>query len=204
MDVNELGIGNYVLAGQTVLATVSTVNPVLVQFSMSETLYLSLAQLHPDSNGMSNGWGKNLKLTLSDGAEYPLTGNIEQIDRGLTKNTGALTLKAAFANPQSLLLPGMFARIVAQGEVRKGALLVPQRAVQELLGKTFVTVVAEGDKAETRAVKMGVRVGRMWLVEEGLAATDRVVVEGVSKVQPGTSLKVTMIGPEALDTSAAK
>ncbi len=204
IDVNELDIGNFVQAGQTVIATVSTVDPMLVQFSMSETQYLDLAKQHIDTDGMSDAWGKNIKLILSDGTEYPLTGMIQQVDRGLTKNTGALTLKAAFENPKGLLLPGMFGRVIAQGEIRKGALLIPQRAVQELLGKTFVTVVAEGDKAETRAVKMGARIGRMWMVEEGLSASDRVIVEGVSKVQPGTSLKVTMIGLEELEPSATK
>lgn len=200
MDVNELDVGNYVQAGQTVIATVSTEDPMIVQFSMSEMLYLQLAQQHIDSNGMTNGWGKKLKLILSDGSEYPLTGQIQQVDRGLTKNTGALTLKATFANPKRLLLPGMFARVVAQGEVRKGALLIPQRAVQELLGKTFVTVVGQGDKAEQREVKMGVRVGSFWLVEAGLSATDQVIVEGAAKTQPGGLLKVTMIGPDDLNT----
>ena len=118
----------------------------------------------------------------------------------MAQNTGTLALKAAFPNPQRLLLPGMFARIVTQGEIRKGALLIPQRAVQELLGKTFVTVVAEGDKAETRPVKMGSRIGSLWLVEEGLTVADRIVVEGAAKVQPGASLRVVMIGPDDLKT----
>jgi membrane fusion protein (multidrug efflux system) len=200
MDVNELDVGNFVQAGQTVIATVSTEDPMLVQFSMSEMLYLQLAQHYVDGNGMTNGWGKDLKLVLSDGSEYPLTGQIQQVDRGLTKNTGSLTLKATFANPRKLLLPGMFARVVAQGEVRKNALLIPQRAVQELLGKTFVTIVGEGDKAEQREVRMGVRVGNLWLVESGLSATDRVLAEGAAKTQPGMPLKVIMIGPDDLKT----
>jgi membrane fusion protein (multidrug efflux system) len=167
---------------------------------MSELLYLQLAQQHIDNTGMTNSWGKNLKLILSDGSEYPLAGQMQQVDRGLTKNTGSLTFKATFANPKRLLLPGMFARVIAQGEVRKNALLIPQRAVQELLGKTFVTVVGEGDKAEQREVKMGVRVGNLWLVESGLSATDRVLAEGAAKTQPGMPLKVIMIGPDDLKT----
>ncbi|MDU4960604.1 MAG: efflux RND transporter periplasmic adaptor subunit [Sporomusaceae bacterium] len=200
MDVNELDIGNYVQAGQTVIATVSTEDPMLVQFSMSEMLYLQLARHHTDGDSVANGWGQKLKLILSDGSEYPLTGQLQQVDRGLTKNTGALTFKAEFSNPNRLLLPGMFARVIAQGEVRKGALLIPQRAVQELLGKTFVTIVGEGDKAEQREVKMGVRVGNLWMVESGLAAADRVLVEGAAKVQPGGALTVIMIGPDDLKT----
>ena len=88
----------------------------------------------------------------------------------------------------------MFARVVAAGEIRKDALVVPQRAVQELLGKTFVTVVGEGEKAESRPVKMGPRVGGTnWIVEEGLKPGERVIVEGALKTAPGTPVKVTMI-----------
>jgi len=200
IDMNDLSMGNFVQAGSTVLATVSSVDPVLVKFSMSENEYLRLAQLAKGSS--PNDWGLELKLILSDGSLYPLTGHIEQVDRTLAQDTGTLTLKALFDNPQKLLVPGMFARVVAQGEVRKGALLIPQRAVQELLGKTFVTVVGEGDKAESRPVKMGPRIGDLWLVEEGLTPADRVVVEGGAKVTPGTPLQVEMIGPDALQTPA--
>jgi membrane fusion protein (multidrug efflux system) len=146
--------------------------------------------------------GKDLKLLLSDGSQYPLAGQVEQIDRGLSTDTGTLTMKAAFANPQKLLLPGMFARVVAQGELRKDALLVPERAVQEMLGKTFVTVVGQGDKAEQKAVKMGPKIGTMWVVEEGVAESDRIVVEGFAKAPPGTPLQVTMISPEDIKTTA--
>ncbi|HWR45919.1 efflux RND transporter periplasmic adaptor subunit [Sporomusa sp.] len=198
IDVNELSIGGFVQAGSTVLATISSVDPVFVQFNMSETEYLKFSKL----GSTPADWGDNLKITLSDGSEYPLTGRVEQVDRGLAQNTGTLTLKATFNNPQKLLVPGMFARVVAQGEMRKGALLIPQRAVQQLLDKTFVTVVAEGDKAETRPVKLGARIGSLWMVEEGLSANDRIVVEGSLKLQPGTSLKVVMIGLNDLQTQA--
>lgn len=202
IDMNDLSVGNYVQAGSTVLATVSSVDPVMVKFSLSENEYLRLSRL---GRGTSpSEWGLELKLVLSDGSQYALTGQIEQVDRSLAQDTGTLTLKAVFANPQKLLVPGMFARVIAQGETRQGALLIPQRAVQELLGKTFVTVVAEGDKAETRPVIMGPRVGDLWLVEEGLSATDVVVVEGGAKVAPGTPLKVEIIGPDAMQTPAKK
>lgn len=200
IDVNDLSIGNFVQSGQTVLATISSLDPMHVQFSMSENEYLRLAR---DGRGASSAdWGKNLKLVLSDGSQYPITGEIEQVDRGLAQDTGTLMMKAAFANPQKILIPGMFARVVAQGEMRPGAMLIPQRAVQQLLGKTFVTVVGAENKAESRPVKMGPRVGGMWVVEEGLTATDSVVVEGFLKTPPGTVMKVTMIGINDLQSSA--
>ena len=196
IDTKDLAVGSFVTAGSTVLATVSTLDPVLVQFSMSENEYLAFTKL--GRGNTPEQWGTDLKLLLSDGSRYPLPGRIEQVDRGLGQDTGALTMKAIFANPEKLLIPSMFARIVVQGEMRPGALLIPQRAVQQMLGKTFVTVAAEGDKAETRPVKMGPRIGQMWIVEEGLAEGERVVVEGFAKAQPGMPLKVAMMAPEDL------
>lgn len=191
IDMSDLSVGNYVAAGSTTLATMSSVDPIFVQFSMSENEYLKFSQAGDGS--LPADWGNSLRLLLSDGSPYPLPGHIEQVDRGLATDTGTLTIKAAFENPQKLLIPGMFARVQVQGGVRRGALLIPQRAVQQLLGKTFVTVVGEGDKAVSRPVTMGPRVGDMWIVEDGLITAERVVVEGFAKAQPGSSLKVSMM-----------
>ena len=199
IDINDLSIGSFVSAGSTIMATISSVDPVMVKFSMSENEYLQFAK----NKGASPAeWGKDLKLILSDGSTYPITGQIEQVDKGLTSGTGTLSFKASFANPNKLLVPGMFARVAVQSEVRSGALLVPQRAVQQMLDKTLITVVGEGDKAETRAVKMGTKVGNMWVVDQGLTENDRVVVEGFLKTPPGTPVTVTMIGPDDLQTPA--
>ncbi|WP_333593570.1 efflux RND transporter periplasmic adaptor subunit [Anaerospora hongkongensis] len=200
IGVGELSVGRYVQAGSTVLATVSSVDPVQVRFSMSENEYLKFARL----GNSPDAWGQNLKLLLSDGSAYPIAGHLEQIDRGMANQTGTLTMKAAFENPQHLLVPGMFARIVTVGENKIGALLIPQRAVQELLGKTFVTVVGADNKAETRAVKMGPKVGSLQVVEEGLTGQEVIVVEGFAKAQPGSPLKITMIGPDDLNIPVAK
>lgn len=200
IGVGELSVGRYVQAGSTVLATVSSVDPVQVRFSMSENEYLKFARM----GNSPDAWGQNLKLLLSDGSTYPIAGHLEQIDRGMANQTGTLTMKAAFENPQHLLVPGMFARIVTVGENKIGALLIPQRAVQELLGKTFVTVVGADNKAETRAVKMGPKVGSLQVVEEGLTGQEVIVVEGFAKAQPGSPLKITMIGPDDLNIPVAK
>jgi membrane fusion protein (multidrug efflux system) len=200
IDLNDVSIGAYVAAGSTTMATVSSVDPIWVQFSMSENEYLNFAQL--GNGALPGNFKDNLKLTLSNGSEYPLIGHIEQIDKGMSDTTGTITINASFSNLQKLLMPGMFARVSAQGDVRQGALLIPQRAVKELLENTFVTVVTEDNKAESRKVKMGNKVGNMWIVEEGLTSNDRVVVEGTDKVKQGTALQVTMIAPEDLQTPA--
>ncbi|MBU2700129.1 membrane fusion protein (multidrug efflux system) [Sporomusaceae bacterium BoRhaA] len=200
IDVNDLSIGSFVQAGQTVIATLSSVDPVFVQFSMSENEYLHFTQLGRGTSPAE--WGNNLKLILSDGTQYPLAGHIEQVDRGMAQDTATLTMKATFDNSQGVLMPGMFAHVVAQGELRRGALLVPERAVQQLLGKTFVTIVGEGDKAEPRPVKTGPRVGNLWVVEEGLTTADRIIVEGFAKTPPGTPLSVEILDPNELQSAA--
>ncbi|HWR06640.1 efflux RND transporter periplasmic adaptor subunit [Sporomusa sp.] len=195
IDVNDVSLGYYVAAGSTTMATVSSINPVWVQFSMSETEYLEFIR---NGNGsLPANFKEHLKLVLGDGTEYPLIGRVEQIDRGISNTTGTITIKASFDNPQNYLLPGMFARVVAQETVRQGALLIPQKAVKEVLDNTFVIVVTEDNKAESRQVKLGDRIGNMWLVEEGLSGTDRVIVDGIDKVKQGNALQVTMIQPDA-------
>lgn len=200
IGVNELSAGQYVQAGSTVIATVSTVDPVQVRFSMSENEYLKFARM----GNSPDDWGKNLKLILSDGSEYPVAGHLDQIDRGLANQTGTLAMKASFDNPNQLLVPGMFSRVVAVGETRQDALLIPQRAVQEMLGKTFVTVVGPNSEAVSKPVKLGPKIGNLQIVEEGLTIQDVVVVEGFAKAQPGSPLKVTMIGLNDLAIPVAK
>jgi membrane fusion protein (multidrug efflux system) len=198
IDVNDLSLGYYVVTGSTTMATVSSLDPICVQFSMSENEYIKL--ISQGQGSLPGTFGdNNLKLVLSDGSEYSLKGQIEQIDKGMSDTTGTITIKAFFSNPQKFLTPGMFAKIVAQGEVHRGALLVPQRAVKEMLDSTFVTVVTGDNKAESRQVKMGEKVGNLWIVEEGLMANDVVVVEGVDKAKQGAELKITMMVPDELE-----
>ncbi|CUH94890.1 putative membrane protein [Propionispora sp. 2/2-37] len=197
IDVNDMSVGGYVTAGSTTLATVSSLDPIWVQFSVSENEYLQFSR--QNNNALSTNSTDNLQLILSDGSEYPLLGHVEQMDKGVDDTTGTITLKASFSNPQKFLMPGMFAKVTARKEVRRGALLVPQRAVKDLLDKTLVTVVKEDNTVESRAVTLGEKVGNMWVVEEGLTANDRIVVEGIDKIKQGTPLQIVMIGPDDLE-----
>ena len=196
IDVNDVSVGQFVVAGSTTLGTVSSLDPVWVQFSMSENEYLKLVR---QGNGvLPEAFRSQLKLLLGDGSTYPELGQVEQVDKGVSDTTGTITLKAAFTNTQKMLLPGLFAKIVAQGELRPNALLVPQRAVKEMLDNTFVTVVTESNAAESRPVRLGEKVGNWYIVESGLAAGDRVVVEGVDKVKQGAQMSVTLLSPESI------
>ena len=199
MDVNDLSVGTYVTAGSTTMATVSSTNPVFAQFSMSENEYLKLVALH--KNGMTDQWGEFVSLTLSDGTQYPITGKVTQVDKGLAQNSGTLTFKATFENPKVILIPGMFARVKISGETVPNAILIPQRAVQQLLEKSFVTVVGADNKAESREVKLGSKVGSYYIVESGVTAAEQVVVEGLTKIQSGVALDVTVVTPEELQLS---
>jgi membrane fusion protein (multidrug efflux system) len=199
MDVNDLSVGTYVTSGSTTLATVSSTDPVFVQFSMSENEYLQLAG--NNQGGISNGWGTNVSLALSNGSAYPVNGKVEQVDRSLSNNSGTLTLKASFGNPDSMLIPGMFGRVKITGETVPGALLIPQRAVQQLLEKSFVIVVGAENKAEAREVQLGSKIGSYYIVKSGVTAADKVVVEGLTKIQNGVALDVTDVTPEELQLS---
>jgi membrane fusion protein (multidrug efflux system) len=122
----------------------------------------------------------------------------------VTEGTGTLTLKATFNNPNHLLLPGMFGRIQANAGTTKNAMLIPQRAVKELLYKKFVYTVDGDNKVDMKEVKLGARVGRMWLVESGLDGNETIVVEGIQKVNKGSLVEPTAITEKDLDTGDAK
>ncbi len=196
MDLSDIAVGTLVTAGGTTLATVSSVDPVFVQFTMSENEYLRLAQ--QNQGALPKDWGSEVSLVLSNGMKYASYGHLAQVDRGIGQTTGALSLKAQFPNKDQVLIPGMFARVTIADGVRQGALLIPQRAVQQVLEKTFVTTVGEGNKAVSKEITLGDKVGSYWIVENGLETTDVVVVEGLTKLQDGLDLMVTMATPEEL------
>jgi membrane fusion protein, multidrug efflux system len=169
-------VGNLV-SPSTVLATVSQCDPIRVLYQISEQEYLQ-AQAGKGSLG-------DLELVLADGSVFPQRGRLLFEGRDVDVKTGTITTVALFPNPGNVLRPGQYAKIRAVTEVKKGALLVPQRAVNELQGGYQVAVVGKDDKAEIRTVQAGERVGKMWVIESGLEPGDRVVVEGFTRVKSG-------------------
>ena len=198
LDVNDVAVGTYATSGQTALVTVGTVDPVYVQFSISETEYLKYFGLG-QNNASGSGEGPIMvSITLTDGNMYPQKGRIVQADRALSENTGTLTMKALFPNPSGILLPGMFARVRLSGETVPNALLVPQRAIQQVLDKTFVLVVGDDGKSQARSVELGPKVGSYYIVTRGITESDNVIVEGLTKLQDGMDLKVTTVTPDQM------
>ncbi len=196
LDVNDVAVGTYATSGQTALVTIGTVDPVYVQFSISETEYLKFMNIPAQSTGSAGDI--IVSITLTDGNMYPQKGRIVQADRALSENTGTLTMKALFPNPSGILLPGMFARVRLSGETVPGALLVPQRAVQQVLDKTFVLVVGDDGKSQARSVELGPKVGSYYIVTRGIVESDNVIVEGLTKLQDGMDLQVTTVTPDQM------
>jgi membrane fusion protein (multidrug efflux system) len=202
IGVAQVFPGGLVTAGQTVLATLSSDDPAWVYFTISEAELLAFEKRHKGRTVAADDPQLNVQLILSDGSFYPLPGRINFSDRALDAATGTYRLRATFPNPDHRLLPGLFARVRATGGEIKDALIVPDRAVQEQLGRYFLTVVGAGDKAELRPVEVGPRFGNRQVIKSGIAAGDRVVVEGIQKARPGQPLQVVAVTLEDFDRPA--
>ena len=191
-------IGDLVGPGSGVLTTVSTVDPIRAYFSISEQSYLAFC--HQFTNATERGAYRSemeMQLILSDGSTYPFPGTWFFTSRQVDVNTGTLQVAALFPNPDFILRPGQYARVRAKTQTRRGAMLVPQRAVTELQGSYQVAVVDPENKAHIKAVQVGDQVGNNWLIENGVAPGDRVVVEGTQKVREGTVVVPQPYPPEA-------
>lgn len=203
IGVAQVFPGGLVTAGQTVLATLSSDDPAWVYFTISESELLDYEKrvLKGRTLGADDPI-RTVHLILSDGSVYNLPGRINFGDRALDATTGTYRLRAEFPNPDHKLLPGLFARVRATGEQLQDALIVPDRAVQEQLGRYFVTVVGADDKAELRPVVLGSRFGNRQVIQSGLKTGDRVVAEGIQKARPGAQLQVIPVTLEDFDRPA--
>jgi RND family efflux transporter MFP subunit len=191
------GIGDLVGPGDAnPLATVSTVDPIKVYFQISEQDYLKVAQDRVEANGTNPGWPPPVQIILADGTLYPRQGKFSAVDRQVDNQTGTIRLAALFPNPDNILRPGQFVRVRVTVRTLHGALLVPQRAVNEMQTGFELAVVGADNKAEIRTVKVGERVGSLWVVEDGLKPGERVVVEGLQKVRDNEAVKQTEWKPE--------
>ena len=173
--------------GQTTMTTVSVVDPIKVFFNPSEQEYMDWAQKRGPVDAVRSTPPRDkgmLALTLSDGTVYPERGDPVLANRNVDVKTGTILVEGVFPNPKHLLRPGQYAKVHAATDIKKGAILVPQRAVSELQGFYQVAVVGPGDKVEIRPVQTGDRIGSLWIIEKGLSPGDRVIVGGIQKVKP--------------------
>ena len=198
----QVDIGSYVGSPEpTVLTVVSSLDPVRFDFTISEAEYLTYARATGAVAGKRSAGLPVLELVLADGSVHSQKGRITVVGRGVSAETGTLPLQATFANPGGLLRPGQFGRVRLPVTTRKQAILIPQRAVQELQGTYNVFVVGSDSVAQIRAIKPANRVGSDWVISEGLEPADRIVVEGLQKVRPGTKVRPTAAKAAAQDSA---
>src|SRR6266581_2872530 len=187
--IAQVQIGNLV-GPNSVLTSVSQVDPIKAYFTVSEQEFTDFHRRFPTQQSVEEQRRRiPLQLLLADGSVYEHPGTIYFADREVNPATGAIRIAGVFANPNNLLRPGGYGRVRASAKTQNGAMLVPQRAVIELQGSFQVAVVGSDNKVTIRPVTVGERVGRLWIVTEGLKAGESVIVEGLMKVRDGATVK---------------
>jgi membrane fusion protein, multidrug efflux system len=166
-----------------ILNTVSNVDPILVEFFLTEADYLWAVKTY-GTHMVERDKAPELELLLADGSLFQHKGKVDFADREVDPKTGTILVQASFPNPEKVIRPGQFGRVRFVADTRKGAILLPQRAVQELQDICQVWVVGPGNKAQPRPVKLGPKFGSLWVIEQGLNPGDQVILEGLTKVEP--------------------
>ncbi len=203
IGAKQVSIGELVGKGQpTLLATMSTLDPIWFYCAVSEVQYLKAeTEVRRTGKQVSE---LPVSLILANGTVHPARGKFVFIDRAVDTKTGTLRVRAEFANTEKLLRPGMFGRIKIDLGARPDSILIPERAVAELQGKNFVWVIGPDNKATQRSVTVGDSVGGTMLILEGLKSGDRVVVEGLQKVREGAVVQPMTVGQIQAAAQSAK
>jgi membrane fusion protein (multidrug efflux system) len=186
--IGELNVypGNLVNPGTDVLATISSVDPIYVEFAISEADYLTLARRREETGKSQSD--RIYQLLLADGKPYSHLGRFEMVDRAVDSQTGTIKVRLEFPNPGGLLKPGEFANVRLNTTDLPNALLIPQRAVQQLQSSNFVYLVNADNQVEQREIELGERFHNDVVVTKGLTTGDRVVVDGAARIKPGMTV----------------
>lgn len=204
-SIAKAQIGDLVGPATGELTTVSTVDPIKAYYNVTEQAYVSFARKYLTESARYEQLKQlEIELILTDGTPYPLKGKIYAADRQISPTTGALRVEALFPNPGNALRPGQFARVRVKFDIKRDALLVPQRAVSELQGSHQVAVVDSDNRVHIQPVKMGDRSGNLWIVEDGLRPGQRVVVEGLQKVREALTVATTNFATESMQSAPAQ
>jgi len=188
VGTTQVKAGNLVGRGEsTLLTTVSQVDPILFRAGISEAEYLRLAKRFEET-GRRAREDADIVLILADGTVYPEKGQVDAIERAVDPTTGTLAVQCKFPNPSRIIRPGQYGRVRFVSDMLKGALLVPQRAVQELQNLHSLAIVGPDNKVAFHNVKVGPRVDGMWVIDEGLKPGEKVVVEGLQRVRDGMTV----------------
>src|SRR5271170_1540194 len=201
--VAQLQVGALVNTSSAAVTTVSTVDPIKVYFTVSESEYLDFNRRFPtESDRQAELKLMPLDLILADGSTYGHSGTIDFADRAVNQGTGAILIVGLFPNPGNILRPGGYGKVRAATRIEPGALVIPQRAVTELQGSYQVAVVDKDNKVNIQTVEVGDRVGSLWIISKGLKPGERVVAEGTQKVRQGSTVNPKPFTPEIAEQKA--
>ena len=204
IGISKVRVGDYVRPGAaSVLNTISDLGDVRVRFTMSEQEFLRLFREFNKPNSSLKGSGAVVSLKLSDGSTYPETGKVSFADRQIDPSTGAITFEAAFSNPDKLLRPGQYVKIGLLTDVRKDAIVIPQRAVIEVQGIYQVYVLGKDNKVNMQIVKPGPAVKDGYVIEDGLKPGDKIAMGGTSLLKNGSPITPKVIQWQLGQTQAA-
>ncbi len=182
-------VGDLVGPSTGTLTTVSQIDPIKAIVTAGEAPFTDFVTRHPDPAERAE-YVKTLQfeLILGNGSVYRQKGKFYALDRSLDPKTGSIRYEVTFPNPGNILRPGQFGKVRFVADIKKGAMVIPQEAVNELQGSYQVAVVDQNNNVSIRPVKMGERIGAMWEVTEGLKPADRVVVQGLQKAREGSTV----------------
>lgn len=198
LRMDDVDLGTFVTAGSTTLVTIDSIDPIFVEFSMTEPEYLEFMA----NNAGDENSGTNLKLILANGEEYKGgVGAVVQAAKSLDNSTGKLVLKASFPNPDHLLLPNMYATVVSPGAPLTNALLIPTRSIQQIMDKNFVFVIGADGTVTQKAVELGGTNGAFTIIKSGLAEGDEIVVDGLTKVRNGVKVQAQPLTKSQLESA---
>ena len=187
IGISKVRVGDYVQPGpMSVINTISDLGEIRVRFTISEQEYLRIFRAVTAENSSLKGAGKSINLKLSDGTSYPQTGQLNIVDRQIDPTTGAMTLEARFPNPEKLLRPGQYVKVLVVTDVRKNALLIPQRAVLEMQGISQVYMLGDSSKVQLKIITTGPTYKDAYVVEDGLAAGNKIAFGGTQLLRNGT------------------
>lgn len=187
IGISKVRVGDYTKPGlMSILNTISDLSKIRVRFTISEQEYLRIFRAITTENSSLKGAGKSITLKLSDGTTYPHIGQLSIVDREIDPTTGAMTFEASFPNPEKLLRPGQYVKVLVVTDVRNKALLIPQRAVIEMQGISQVYILGDSSKVQMKIITTGPTFKDAYVVEDGLTAGDKIALGGTQLLRNGT------------------
>ncbi len=194
IGISKVRVGDYVKPGMmSLLNTISDLSNMRVRFTISEQEFLRIYRLTNEENSSLKGAGKSITLQLSDGSTYPQTGQLSFADRQIDPTTGAMTLEASFANPDKILRPGQYVKVLIVTDVRKDAILIPQRAVIEMQGIAQVYVLGDSSKVDIKVIQLGPIYKDAYVVTDGLANSDKIAFGGTNLLRNRSTITPKMV-----------